>query len=66
MNGEKMDTIGVREFLMIGLLESSKPLSLYLAKLLIMLLLGGCNHGWGIAAAVVVSGLLIRRARYHK
>ncbi len=66
MNGERMDSIGFREFLMIGLLESSKPLSLYLAKILIMLLLGGCNHGLGIAAVFVVAGVFIRRARKHK
>ena len=54
MSGEKMESIGVREFLLIGLLESSKPLSLYLAKLLIMLLLGGCNSGLGVSGVVAV------------
>ena len=54
MSGEKMDKIGVREFLLIGLLDSSQPLSLYLAKILLMLLLGGCGFGWGLPAVLSV------------
>ena len=66
MTGEKMDTIGVKEFLLIGLLESSKPLSLYLAKLLIMLLLGGCDSGLGIYALLAVSAGIIYKTFHRK
>ena len=65
MSGEKINTIGVREFLMIGLLESGKPLSVYLAKLLIMLLMGGCNFGWGIASLLAVPAVMIF-AKYYR
>lgn len=57
MTGEKMDSFGVREFLMVGFLEASKPFSLYLARLIIMLLLGGCNSG--IAPHAATAGLLL-------
>ena len=43
LNGEKLDHFGVREFLMVGLLEAGKPFSLYLAKMILMLLMGGCD-----------------------
>lgn len=43
MTGEKMDSFGVREFLMVGMLEAGKPFSLYIAKILLMLLAGGCS-----------------------
>ena len=58
MSGEKMDTIGVREFLLIGLLNAGKPLSLYLAKLIVMLLLGGCCSGWSVAALSAVPAVI--------
>lgn len=60
MSGEKMTSIGVREFLLIGLLESSKPLSVYLAKIIIMLLMGGCSLNKGIIAVIAVSAVMIR------
>ena len=65
MSGEKINTIGVREFLLIGLLESSKPMSLYLAKILLALLLGGCNPGFGVAAIFAVSVFVILYAKNH-
>ena len=67
MSGEKMNSFGVREFLMVGFLNAGKPFSLYLAKLLLALLLGGCDAGLGFLAggsvilgAVVLRGLLKR------
>ena len=66
MSGEKINTIGVREFLLVGLLESGKPLSVYLAKMLIMLLLGGCNYGWGIAAIFAVPVVMALTKRYRR
>ncbi|MBQ7216306.1 MAG: leucine-rich repeat domain-containing protein [Synergistaceae bacterium] len=66
LTGEKLDSFGVREFLMVGLLQAGKPFSLYLAKLIIMLLLGGCTTGIGLSftGAVILSIIaakLIRR-----
>ena len=66
MTGEKMDTIGLREFLLIGLLDAGKPLSLYLAKLLIMLLLGGCSYGWGMSALLAVPAVMIFTKLYRR
>ncbi|MBQ7215306.1 MAG: hypothetical protein IJS39_04915 [Synergistaceae bacterium] len=62
LNGEKLETFGVKEFLLVGLLQAGKPFSLYLAKLIIMLLLGGCNFGAGIFAggAVILVIMLVK------
>ena len=59
LSGEKMDSFGMREFLMVGFLEASKPFSLYLARLIIMLLLGGCNSGIAPRAVMSVLSWLI-------
>lgn len=61
MTGEKLDTFGAREFLMVCMLEASKPLSLYIAKILLMLLAGGCNHGFGILILAGLAALSFRR-----
>ena len=61
-SGEKMTKFGVKEFLMIGFLDAGKPFSFYLGKLLLALLMGGCNSGFSssvilfmiLAAAVFV------------
>ncbi|MBQ7215573.1 MAG: hypothetical protein IJS39_06275 [Synergistaceae bacterium] len=64
LTGEKME-FGMKEFLMVGLLNAGTPFSVYLTKLIIMLLLGGCASGLGIAGFAVVSlgavFLIIRR-----
>ena len=54
MTGEKLEKFGVREFLMVGFLEAGKPFSLYLGKLLLALLMGGCTSGFAGATLVVV------------
>ena len=41
---------------MVVLLNAGRPLSLYLAKLLIMLLLGGCNTG--VTASVMITAVI--------
>ena len=43
MQGKKMTNFGAKEFLMVGLLNAGKPFSFYLGKLLLTILLGGCN-----------------------
>ena len=53
LNGEKLE-FGVKEFLMVGFLEASTPFSVYLTKLIIALLLGGCDSGLGIAGLAVM------------
>lgn len=43
-----MDSFGFKEFFLVGLLDSGKPFSLYLAKIILALLTGGaCNFGAG-------------------
>ncbi len=54
LNGEKLE-FGVKEFLMVGFLNASTPFSVYLTKLIIMLLLGGCDSGLGIAGLAVMA-----------
>ena len=56
LTGNKMNSFGVREFVMVVLLNAGRPLSLYLAKLLIMLLLGGCNTG--VTASVMITAVI--------
>lgn len=61
MGGEKLK-FGAKEFLMVGVLNASKPLSLYIGKILLALLMGGCNTGFGVAVlALVVGGVFILR-----
>ena len=59
LTGEKMDSFGVKEFLLVGLLEAGKPFSFYLAKLIITLLLAGCNSGLGIGAGISAAVLAL-------
>lgn len=67
LNGEKLETFGVKEFLLVGLLQAGKLFSLYLAKLIIMLLLGGCNFGTGIfAGGVVILVMMLMKNRSTK
>ena len=60
MSGEKMDTFGVREFLMVGLLEAGRPLSVYLLKIIIAILAGGCSSGTSILLLAAIP-LLLRK-----
>ena len=66
LNGEKLE-FGVKEFLMVGLLEAGKPFSVYLAKLIIMLLMGGCDAGLGISglAVMALGAIFFIRRRKH-
>lgn len=66
MSGEKMDKFGVREFLMVGFLNASKPLCLFVAKLLLSLLTGGlagCNAGVAGAGVLVIALVFMRHIR---
>ena len=56
LTGEKLDNFGVKTFLMVGLLSAGKPFSFYLAKMILMLLMGGCSTGVNTA---VISGVVI-------
>lgn len=58
ISGEKISKIGLREFLMAGFLNSGEPLSLYIAKIILSLLLGGCNQGFGILILAIPTGFL--------
>ncbi|MBQ7155269.1 MAG: hypothetical protein IJR85_06935 [Synergistaceae bacterium] len=59
LNGEKMTSFGVKEFLMVGFLEAGKPFSLYLAKILLALLAGGCHSGISPSAVhAVILGII--------
>ena len=66
LNGEKLE-FGAREFLMVGFLNAGTPLSLYITKILLMLLAGGCNIGIGIVGitAIGVSAIYFIRNRKH-
>ncbi len=61
MKGEKMKT-GAKEFLMVGALNSGQPLSLYLAKAFLALLMSGvgCNGGVGIIGIILVSAFIVK------
>ena len=66
LSGEKLE-FGVKEFLMVGLLNAGTPFSVYITKLLIMLLLGGCDSGLGLAglAALGLSAIYFTRRNRH-
>ena len=63
LSGGKMEKFGVKEFVIAGLLQAGKPFSFYLAKMLIMLLLGGCNSGMTISVAAVILVLIAMKFR---
>ena len=65
LSGEKLK-FSAQTFLMVGILNAGTPMSVYLAKIL-LLLLGGCNTGAGIAGliAVGVSAIYFIRRRKH-
>ncbi|MBQ3654508.1 MAG: hypothetical protein II954_08840, partial [Synergistaceae bacterium] len=53
LGGEKME-FGLKEFLMVGLLDAGKGVCMYLGKILLTLLLAGCDTGLGIAGLIAV------------
>ena len=61
MTGERMDSFGVKEFLLVGLLEAGKPFSFYLAKMIITLLLAGCDSGINPSVIHIAITILIAR-----
>ena len=69
LTGDKLEQFGVKEFLLVGLLSAGKPFSLYLAKLILMFLLGGCNSGIytaGIIAGLVFAFVLLKMKIHRK
>ena len=67
LSGGRMDHFGVREFVLAGLLQASRPFSFYLAKMLIMLLLGGCSSGINplFVNAVILGLIVLKFPRKH-
>ena len=66
LNGEKLE-FGAKEFLMVGMLNAGTPFSVYLTKLIIMLLMGGCDAGLGLAGLIVLglSAIYFTKHRKH-
>ena len=59
--GVKIDTLE-KQVLAVGILQAGTPFSVYLAKILLALLAGGCDMGLGLAGfAVITSTLFIFR-----
>ena len=63
--GDKME-FGLKEFLMVGFLNAGTPLSLFLTRLILTLLMGGCNAGLGIAGLAVVASAVVFLIRRRK
>jgi hypothetical protein len=62
LTGEKLESFGVKEFLLVGILNAGNPFSLYLGKLLLALLMGGCNSGiFAGGTAIIALFLLLKR-----
>ena len=59
LSGEKIDTIGARELLMVGLLEAGQSFSMFLTKLLIALLAGGCSTSFTLTTLFLTAALFI-------
>ena len=66
LSGEKLE-FGAKEFLMVGLLNAGTPFSVYLTKILMMLLMGGCDSGLGLAglAALGLGAIYFTLRRKH-
>ncbi len=62
MTGKKLE-FGTRDFLMVGFLNSGKPLSIYIARIIIALLTGGCNSGFGITGLIIVTVIIFTLAK---
>ena len=67
LTGHKMERFGLREFLMVGFLNSGQPLTLFVAKLLLSFFTGGlaaaCNAGFGVGAFALLVVMLRRRRK---
>lgn len=71
LSGERLEKFGVREFLMVAVLDAGKPLTLYLAKVLLrvlLALLGGCNSGIiftlpGAMTGIILGGVILKIRR---
>ena len=61
LNGEKLDTFGVREFLMVGFLDAGTPFSMYIAKILLAILAGGCNTCLTLSGFILASLVLLKK-----
>ncbi|MBQ7155992.1 MAG: SYNERG-CTERM sorting domain-containing protein [Synergistaceae bacterium] len=61
LTGEKLESFGVKEFLLVGILDAGNPFSLYLGKLLLALLMGGCNSGFFAGGIVLIVAILALR-----
>lgn len=67
IQGKKFDHFGFKEFLMVGFLDSSQPLTLFLAKTILAIFTGGlagCNFGLGLAGAACAVLFIIYRKRH--
>lgn len=67
LNGGKMKTFSVKEFVIAGLLQSGTPFSLYLTKILLALLMGGCTSGVNPAVIpIAIMGIIfVKFLRRH-
>ena len=65
LSGEKMTKFTVKDFVIIGILDAGKPLSLYFAKILLALLLGGCSSGLDLFAGGAVIIVLVLTKNVH-
>ncbi|MBQ7220211.1 MAG: hypothetical protein IJS28_04445 [Synergistaceae bacterium] len=67
LSGERFDKFGVKEFLMVGFLNAGQPLSMYLGKILLALLMGGCESAdFGIIWLSSAGRLLLFRPFFKK
>lgn len=64
LTGEKLE-FGAKEFLMVGFLNAGTPFSVYLTKLIVALLMGGCDACFGIAGVVAVGAVILVMHRRH-
>ena len=65
LTGDKLE-FGAKEFLMVGFLNAGTPFSVYLTKILLALLMGGCDAGVGLAGLAVVAGAVILLMRMRR
>ena len=64
ISGGKLDFFSVQTFILAAFLQASTPFSVYLGKLLLMLLLGGCDTGLTPSLiSVLILGMIIMRSR---
>ena len=66
LQGKKMNKFGAKEFLMVGFLNSGKPFSFYLGKILLSLLLGGMGCDTNFAPYMIVAVTFVTIALYRR